>query len=133
MNTFLGTSAIIASCLSSGFASTYFERLLRIDSSLSPHDSARPSLWIRNVQLSLWGLLATLPLALRQLYLAVSSSSSFGLGEAGEEGSRILEIMGNEFFKGFNRITWLVILLQVIGGLLGGKSGISLFLCSDSK
>lgn len=159
MNTVLGSCAVIASCLSSGFASTYFERLLRIDSNQlaninitpRPHQTSddtdlpgigqkrpvakelAPSLWIRNVQLSLWGLLATLPLVIYKLYLALASSASssplfgsrstlgLGTGMGIEEWSRVKDVLGNEFFKGFNKVTWIVIALQVIGGLLGGK------------
>lgn len=107
-NAVLGLTSVVIACLSSGFASCYFEKILK-----APHTTAvaqKPSIWIRNVQLSTFGLATGLPVVLWE------SRSGFVNG-GWKDGSP-----ARAFFDGFNTVTWIVILLQVTGGLLGGES-----------
>lgn len=107
-NQMLGLTAVILACLSSGFASTYFERVLKarpsatpppapsavlssvtttssssfknIDPSLPsppppppPQNLGVPSIWIRNIQLSLFGLLFGLPIVIYDILHSLPS------------------------------------------------------------
>jgi len=163
-NQFLGLSSVVLACLSSGFASCYFERILKIPSSpttstlpMSPTSSsnslascasptlpsssqppppelssivpARPSLWIRNVQLSSFGLGAVLPFVLydlRHSFVALVYPRQEAIDYLGESwSSQIVDALtgvGRTFFQGFSRpVVWLVIVLQIIGGILSGE------------
>lgn len=106
-NQMLGLTAVILACLSSGFASTYFERVLKakpsatlpstpltgltsvtttssssfknFDPSLPspppppPQNLGVPSIWIRNIQLSLFGLLFGLPIVIYDILHSLPS------------------------------------------------------------
>lgn len=88
MSQLLGLLAILASCLSSGFSGVYLEKLLK---------GLSQSLWVRNIQLAIFGLvLGTLAM------LLTDYSKVFAYG----------------FFQGYNYITWAVIFLQTFGGLV---------------
>ncbi|KAM0789843.1 hypothetical protein ACM66B_006690 [Microbotryomycetes sp. NB124-2] len=109
----LGLLAVVAACLSSGFAGCYFEKILKAPT--TTNQPQRPSVWIRNVQLSLVGIATGLPVAMfemRRCWLSGPAvrddwpEHAFGLGV-------------RLFFDGFNSVTWLVVFLQVTGGLLG--------------
>lgn len=163
-NQLLGLTSVVFACLSSGFASCYFERILKITSSpttsslpMSPTSSSnslascpsptlpsssqppppelsslvptRPSLWIRNIQLSSFALGAVLPFVLYDLrhsltsFLHPQQEAIEYLGESwsGQIVDAVVEV-GRSFFQGFSRpIVWLVIVLQIIGGILSGK------------
>lgn len=113
----LGLLSVLSACLSSGFASTYFERVLK-----SSHVN-QPSLWIRNIQLSLFGILVGLPLVWYQV------NEGWSVNDGVLEGiwqTRDLvvasEIARESFLRGFTSLTWMVIFLQATGGLLGGES-----------
>ena len=136
-NQFLGLTAVIAACLSSGFASTYFERVLKtpFSSRGSTTISPPPSIWIRNIQLSIFGLAAGIPIVFYEMSIGGSTWSKGlvaggnwweGLSWNGTRGS--VGFFYGEFFEGFNGLTWVVVFLQVTGGLLGGKSSPSLYL-----
>ncbi|XP_074055543.1 LOW QUALITY PROTEIN: UDP-galactose translocator [Macrotis lagotis] len=84
----MGLAAVVASCLSSGFAGVYFEKILKGSSG---------SVWLRNVQLGLFGTL----LGLAGLWWA----------EGGAVASR-------GFFFGYTPAVWGVVLNQAFGGLL---------------
>lgn len=133
-NQFLGLTAVITACISSGFASTYFEKMLKKSPATPNNPSVGlkaevvPSIWIRNIQLSLFGLAVGIPLAFFEIgknWKAVGGEEL--LGGSGFSGVGILELVGGvekvfeAFFEGFNGLTWAVILLQVSGGLLGGE------------
>lgn len=184
MNQTLGLAAVLAACASSGFASTYFERVLKapsvppptmspsspnlnansyggnnnfiplsgtdedeeedrnrhlsvpISPQLSQLQQLPPSLWIRNIQLSLFGLLFTLPLVIYDLKYNSNSPLSKVL-ETAETGLDLERRAGaglewqqapssggiawvlTNFLTGFRGITWVVLFLQVTGGLLG--------------
>ncbi|TRY97556.1 hypothetical protein DNTS_002593 [Danionella cerebrum] len=83
-----GLLAVLLACFSSGFAGVYFEKILK---------DSKQSIWVRNIQLGLFGLI-------------------FGLvGVFLFDRSKVLE-MG--FFQGYNNLTWTVVTLQALGGLI---------------
>ncbi|XP_071818264.1 UDP-N-acetylglucosamine transporter-like isoform X1 [Apostichopus japonicus] len=85
---YTGMVAVLVSCISSGFAGVYFEKILKGSSA---------SLWLRNVQLGLFGVF-------------------FGLiGMWMKDGDDIME---KGFFFGYTKYVWTVIGLQAFGGLL---------------
>ncbi|GAA5833644.1 hypothetical protein JCM11251_003192 [Rhodosporidiobolus azoricus] len=181
-NQMLGLAAVVAACMSSGFASVYFERILKVPSTTSssssssasssvsnspdlssptlpssihqtqpshPHPplpdpdsilpSGKPSLWIRNIQLSIFGLAVGLPIVLWEIrgclgaldYGYLDASADQGAAAAAafatkqvremvwwEKAHQVARAAGEGFFDGFNGITWVVIALQITGGLL---------------
>lgn len=87
-NYLVGLFAVIVSCLSSGFAGVYFEKILKGSSA---------SVWLRNVQLGIFG-------------------TSLGLlGMWYNDGAEVAE---RGFFFGYTPYVWTVILNQAFGGLL---------------
>uniref|UniRef100_A0A023GDY9 Putative udp-galactose transporter n=1 Tax=Amblyomma triste TaxID=251400 RepID=A0A023GDY9_AMBTT len=85
---FLGLLAVLTSCLSSGFSGIYLEKLLK---------EITWSLWIRNIQLAIFGCLLGI------VAMLVSDWNA---------------VMADGFFQGYNAVTWGVILLQTFGGLI---------------
>lgn len=84
----LGFFAVIISCLMSGFAGVYFEKILK---------GTKQSIWLRNVQLGVLGtVIGFITMELK-------------------EGEKVRD-MG--FFFGYDSLVWVVICLQSIGGLL---------------
>ncbi|XP_052405613.1 UDP-N-acetylglucosamine transporter isoform X1 [Carassius gibelio] len=84
----MGLLAVLVACFSSGFAGVYFEKILK---------ESKQSVWIRNIQLGLFGLV-------------------FGLGGVfAYDGERVQE---NGLFQGYNHVTWTVVALQALGGLV---------------
>lgn len=101
----LGMLAVVLACSSSGFASTYFERMLKSAPSGAASGRDDVSLWIRNIQLSLFGLIIALPISFYQLS---RSNESIGTSTIAH------------FFIGFDdALAWTVIFFQAVGGLLG--------------
>ncbi|XP_033927628.1 UDP-galactose translocator isoform X2 [Melopsittacus undulatus] len=84
----VGLAAVAASCLSSGFAGVYFERLLK---------RRGGSIWLRNVQLG-----------------AVGTALSLG-AMAATDGAAVAR---DGFFYGYTGAVWAVVLNQAAGGLL---------------
>lgn len=84
----VGLTAVVASCLSSGFAGVYFEKILKGSSG---------SVWLRNLQLGLFGTV----LGLVGLWWA--------------EGAAVAH---RGFFFGYTPAVWGVVLNQAFGGLL---------------
>ncbi|XP_046372419.1 UDP-N-acetylglucosamine transporter-like isoform X1 [Haliotis rufescens] len=84
----MGLSAVIAMCLSSGFAGVYFEKVLK---------SSQQSLWIRNVQLAVSGIIFGVMCA------AFSDTDA---------------ILQHGFFQGYNVLTWLIVIQQAALGLV---------------
>ncbi|KAM0749148.1 hypothetical protein T439DRAFT_327640 [Meredithblackwellia eburnea MCA 4105] len=86
--------------------------------SLSPVSTVPPpSIWIRNIQLSLFGLVVAFPVAFYHI------RGEWRVGEFEEDwlvGAHD-SVVGfwDEFFQGFGSIAWMVVFLQVLGGLLG--------------
>ncbi|XP_037325452.2 solute carrier family 35 member A3a isoform X2 [Pungitius pungitius] len=84
----VGVAAVLVACCSSGFAGVYFEKILK---------ESKQSVWIRNIQLGLFGLV-------------------FGLfGMLAYDGDRVRE---SGMFQGYNAVTWAVVALQALGGLV---------------
>nr|XP_038039066.1 UDP-N-acetylglucosamine transporter isoform X18 [Anas platyrhynchos] len=85
---FVGLMAVLIACFSSGFAGVYFEKILK---------ETKQSVWIRNIQLGFFG-------------------SIFGLmGVYIYDGEQLSK---NGFFQGYNQLTWIVVVLQALGGLV---------------
>ena len=87
-NQILGLAAVIFSCLSSGFAGVYFEKMLK---------GSDASIWLRNVQLGMFGSLSAL------------------LGMIVKDWSTIYE---NGFFFGYSPLVFAVVIQQAVGGLI---------------
>uniref|UniRef100_A0A8C6WGY2 Solute carrier family 35 member A3a n=1 Tax=Neogobius melanostomus TaxID=47308 RepID=A0A8C6WGY2_9GOBI len=84
----VGVTAVLVACCSSGFAGVYFEKILK---------ESKQSVWIRNIQLGMFGLI-------------------FGLfGMLAYDGNRVRE---SGMFQGYNTLTWTVVALQALGGLV---------------
>ena len=88
-NQFIGMVAVLMACCCSGFAGVYFEKILK--------NSAKVSLWTRNIQLGLFGCLTGI------------------IGAYMKDGDKINE---HGFFFGYNKVVWAVIFNQAFGGLL---------------
>ncbi|XP_078484517.1 UDP-galactose translocator [Ciona intestinalis] len=87
-NAFLGLTAVIVSCLSSGFAGVYFEKILK---------GSKSSVWMRNVQLSLFGVVTGI------------------IGVLTKDGTQVAE---KGFFFGFSPLVVFIVSNQAFGGLL---------------
>lgn len=83
-----GLVAVCISCVLSGFAGVYFEKILK---------GTSPSVWLRNVQLGAIGVVIGIVTMFIQNGAAVR-----------EKG----------FFSGFDHVVWIVISLQSFGGLV---------------
>ncbi len=92
---FIGFLAISGVCISSGFASVYFEWILKKSSSSGNHTQSQwYDIWIKNFQLAiLTGTPASIPVLLNEN-----------------------DIMNP--FRGFTLLVWFVVLLSSAGGLL---------------
>nr|XP_044994537.1 CMP-sialic acid transporter isoform X3 [Jaculus jaculus] len=86
-NPLLGFGAIAVAVLCSGFAGVYFEKVLK---------SSDTSLWVRNIQMYLSGIVVTL------------------VGAYLSDGAEIKE---KGFFYGYTYYVWFVIFLASVGGL----------------
>ncbi|XP_054618891.1 solute carrier family 35 member A3b isoform X2 [Dunckerocampus dactyliophorus] len=85
---FVGLMAVLMACISSGFAGVYFEKILK---------ETKQSVWVRNIQLSLFGFV-------------------FGtVGMFVYDGGRVAQ---SGIFQGYNVITCMVVVLQAFGGLV---------------
>lgn len=84
----IGLLAVLTSCFSSAFSGVYFEKLVKY---------TNKSLWISNIEMAIFG---------------------FILGMAAVFVQDLEAVRSNGFFQGYNSITWIVILLQAVGGLI---------------
>ncbi|KAH7323050.1 putative UDP-galactose transporter [Stachybotrys elegans] len=91
MNYSVGVTSVLVAAAVSGLAGVYFEKILKE----SPFQA---SVWIRNVQLSFYSIIAAL----------------IG-GVIWQDGSEIQE---HGFFEGYNWVVWTVVVLQAFGGLI---------------
>jgi len=87
-NHLLGIAAVLAACLSSGFAGTYFEKVVKRSSK---------SLWARNVQLGIFGIFFSV------------------LACVQNDASRILK---EGYFTGYTFGTFLIVINQALGGII---------------
>ncbi|XP_040206012.1 CMP-sialic acid transporter [Rana temporaria] len=86
-NHMLGFAAVAVAVLCSGFAGVYFEKVLK---------SSDTSLWVRNIQMYISGIIVTLA----------------GVFLSDREG-----VMEKGFFYGYNYLVWFVVFLASVGGL----------------
>ncbi|KAG5846746.1 CMP-sialic acid transporter [Anguilla anguilla] len=86
-NQFLGFMAIAVAVLCSGFAGVYFEKVLK---------SSDTSLWVRNIQMYLSGIVVTL------------------IGVFLSDGAKVVE---KGFFYGYTPWVWFVVMMASVGGL----------------
>ncbi|BGP03760.1 Nucleotide-sugar transporter-domain containing protein [Rhodotorula toruloides] len=162
-NQALGLAAVVAACMSSGFASVYFERILKVASTpsttsspnpshdashalsptlpsshqplLSDHQelqspslpspdsivpSGKPSLWIRNIQLSMFGLVVGFPVVLWEMRGCLGALDYEYLDQGiWSRAEYITRTALGGFFDGFDSaLPWVVVFLQLTGGLL---------------
>ncbi|CAG8460869.1 9176_t:CDS:1 [Acaulospora colombiana] len=87
-NPLIGLIAVITSCVSSGFAGCYFEKILK---------TSETCMWIRNIQLGITSVLFSL--------LGMIFHDSQNIREGG-------------FFQGYDSLIYMVIINQALGGLL---------------
>jgi len=87
---FIGLFCVLAACISSGFSGVYFEKLLK---------GSTVSLWMRNLQLAFFSIIIAI---------------------VGVLFRDIQQIQNNGFFQGYNKLVFVVILLQGVGGLIIG-------------
>jgi len=88
-NRLIGFIAVICAACTSGFSGVYFEKILK--------SSAKTSLWIRNIQMSLPSIVIAYLTVFIHDYATVRSKG---------------------FFIGYNYLVWLVIIIQAVGGLI---------------
>ena len=91
MNYSIGVTAVLIAAAVSGLAGISFEKLLK-------ESATQSSVWIRNIQLSLYSLVAAL----------------LG-GVIYQDGEGIME---HGFFEGYNWVVWTAVCLQSVGGLI---------------
>jgi len=84
----IGLTAMLFSCLFSGFAGVFFEKILK---------GSPVSIWVRNIQLAFYGVVIGLMMVM------------------GQDGQEILE---HGFFHGYQMATVVTIMNQALGGLL---------------
>lgn len=89
-NASVGLAAALATCILAGVAGVYFEKTLKTKDS-------RVSVWIRNVQLSLYALLPAL----------------FFVGAFTD----IEHMSRTGFFTGYSWVVWAVVFVQAVGGV----------------
>ncbi|KAI8377865.1 nucleotide-sugar transporter-domain-containing protein [Radiomyces spectabilis] len=87
-NPFIGLVAVITSCISSGFAGCYFEKILK---------TSDTSMWVRNIQLGISGAFFS--------FVGMVMYDSQALREGG-------------LLQGYDWLTWVVVANQALGGLL---------------
>lgn len=91
LNASIGFLAVVVACTLSGFSGVYFEKVLK-------DTTSNASVWVRNVQLSLYSLFPA-------LFLGVVFKDGAEIAKAG-------------FFAGYNWVVWTAILLQAFGGVV---------------
>ncbi|KAI5481071.1 UDP-galactose translocator, glycosyltransferase family 47 protein [Pseudohyphozyma bogoriensis] len=122
-----GISSILVSCICSAVAATYFELCVkrpvsRQDRSYAGLREAKPaSLWVRNIQLSLFSTAIGLVVAFVQAnpgHWNAATSLSLELDDPMAHWYDPVVRTATGFFLGFQPMAWLVIFLQTVGGLL---------------
>ncbi|ORZ24433.1 nucleotide-sugar transporter-domain-containing protein [Absidia repens] len=85
---FIGLIAVITSCISSGFAGCYFEKILK---------TSETSMWVRNIQLGISGA-----------FFSLVGMLAYDMQPIREGG----------LLQGYDGLTWIVVVNQALGGLL---------------
>lgn len=85
----VGFVAVLAACMTSGFAGVFFEKVLK---------ESKVSLWTRNIQLAIYGILVGL----------------MGIYTVGDAEA----VMQNGFTSGYTWAVWMCVILNSAGGLL---------------
>ncbi|CAO3584305.1 unnamed protein product [Absidia cylindrospora] len=85
---FIGLMAVITSCISSGFAGCYFEKILK---------TSDTSMWVRNIQLGISGA-----------FFSMVGMLMYDMQPIREGG----------LLQGYDGLTWIVVANQALGGLL---------------
>ena len=88
-NSFSGFLAVLAAACTSGFSGVYFEKMLK---------GSKTTLWMRNMQMGFSSII----LAILGIYWSGDRDSVYNHG----------------FFYGYTQMTWIVVVLQAIGGLV---------------
>ncbi|KAK4705359.1 solute carrier family 35 (UDP-sugar transporter), member A1/2/3, partial [Phenoliferia sp. Uapishka_3] len=134
-NYFAGITAILVSSVSSAVAATYFELVIkrRPDTNAprltaitgrrasTTRETKPASLWIRNIQLSLFSTVFGIIVVLVQAnpaHWATGMGFSLDMNDPLEHWYDPVVRTAVGFFVGFHPMAWLVILLQTVGGLL---------------
>ena len=87
-NPVVGFAAVVTSCIASGFAGVYFEKILK---------GSKGSVWLRNIQLGLFGAISGVA--------GVFITDGKAVSEKG-------------FFHAYSPMVWAIIFIQACGGLL---------------
>ena len=95
----LGLFQTLLGCFCSGFASVYFEKMMKMPTSVGNEQRKKPSMWVRNIQLAGFSMI----IGILQL---------FSLSLLGTSGSP-----PPTFFHGFTSIVWLMVFNNALGGL----------------
>lgn len=90
-NATIGVAATLCACTVAAFASVFFEKIMK-------ESTSHVSLWIRNVQLSLYSMFPA-------LFIGVIFVDGEHIAKRG-------------FFSGYNWIVWIVIACQSFGGIV---------------
>lgn len=127
----VGMTAVILQTSFSGFASVFFERMLKrapaVDEAAAKEPLYTPSVWARNVQLAGFGILFSLVICFVDMNQAVLIEELEGTGLLPSPAvlpgmpplpRHELRWSPGVLFDGFTPIVWLVVVLQVLGGLL---------------
>ncbi len=94
-NQTIGYLSVLGACFTSGFASVYFEWVLKKDENVTQTPPQWYDIWVKNFQLAVF---ASLSASIG--VVALTSSLSEGI------------------FKGFTFLAWTVVVMQAMGGLL---------------
>ncbi len=125
-NYFTGIAAVLVSCLSSAIAATYFELVIKKPRPAHDPDAPEPkpaSLWVRNIQLSLFSCIFGIAVVFAQ----ANPTHVHGVANLSLDLKHLMEphhwydplvATAEGFFDGFRPMTWVVIFLQTVGGLL---------------
>ncbi|KAM0751822.1 hypothetical protein T439DRAFT_342743 [Meredithblackwellia eburnea MCA 4105] len=132
-----GVTAVLISCVCAAIAATYFELVIkrRPDSPRAPfaqlgrdgkpekRENKPASLWVRNIQLSLFSAAIGIVVVMVQAnpthtHWAGPQGFSLDLNDPLEHWYDPVVRSAQGFFVGFHPMAWLVIFLQTVGGLL---------------
>ena len=112
-----GIIALLIACFTSGFAGVYTEKLLK---------QTTASLWVRNIQLAVWSVVAGF-FGMRVLvtccffsssWLALLPSNTTTLLTGIYSSNDANTVHANGFFGGYTTVVWVVVVLQAGSGII---------------